>query len=434
MNIISLSMNERGFIVCLAFINLTLVTICVMMNIAQQKHKKNIMACLVIFIVNSLNLAALLEIHRECWYKLCDKMSPLGIIVNGIPHYFQYIFMLANISFAIYEFYNIRKSLKREFSVTTVREAIENLPTGLAFYDESGFLYLSNHIIHKLSIELTTKDLQNGLELIHDITVLQDTDICEIRGEEPAFRRKDGSIWQFSQSVIEIDDRSFIQLRADDITEIYHLSDEIRETNERLKLEKIRLAEHMKNIGEYISEEETLRVKMAVHDDFGELIARTVRAYERKASREEKAEVITEWSKLGQKMNRILTFSQKEINSLERIMTFANELDCKVEFIGTLPDQYIYRELILAAAFESLKNAVHHAKADEVIVTIMETEHKITASIYNEDKTNPKQITEGGGLTTLREKVEKAGGMMEIICSKGVTLCITLHKEVNINV
>lgn len=434
MSILSLPAHEHGFIILLNFISLTLISICLLINFVQPKHKKHFIATIVIFILNCLNLMCVLGLNKIRRHKIFDQISPIGSFINECPLLLQYIFLFLSIAFALYEFYIIFTFIRKRFSINVVRDSIENLPTGLAYYDESGFLYLSNRIMHRLSVELTQKDLQNGLELQNDVGSLQSGDMCVIKSEEPAFALSDSRIWQFSKANIEIEGRAYTELRADDITEIYHLSDEIRGINESLRSEKIRLAEHMKNIGRYISEEETLRVKMAVHDDFGELIARTVRAYERRANEEEKTELITAWSKLSQKMNSILTIDKRGRDSLEKVLTFAKELGCKIEIIGMLPDESIEREIILSATFESLKNAVYHAKAEEVIVTITNEHSKIITTIYNEDRTNPQSITEGGGLATLREKVEKAGGTMEIICKKGVTICIKLCKDVDKNV
>ena len=430
MNIQSLSTEVRGLIITLAFITLTLVTICLLLSFTQIKQKKHLIISMIIFLLNGINLAVLMEWNRVYWNKNFDNISLIARCVNELPYYLEYVFLLASVSVSFYQIYIVKNLGKKYFSATTVREAIENLPTGLAFYDESGFLYLSNRIIHKLSIELTEKDLQNGLELQNDLMLLQSSHHCVIKGEEPAFTLSDNRIWQFSKSFIEIENESYIELRADDITGIYHLSDDIRAVNESLNKEKQRLAEHMKNIGKYISEEETLRVKMAIHDDFGELIARTVRAYERRATKAEKEEVITAWSKLRPQMSRLLTIDCIEPNNLKNILSVAQKLNCKVELVGTLPEEFPNTQLIISAIYESLKNAVYHAEADEIRVTIMEEEKSVIATIYNEDKTNPTHIIEGGGLSALREKVEKSGGKMEIVCENGVTLRIKLYKEI----
>ncbi len=430
---LSLYINNINFILVIALIIITVITICMFVNFSQKNHKKHIIASVVVFMLNCLNLASLFELDRAYQYQNIESLNPISRFISNLPIFVQYIFFLANIIFIFYEVYIILSVFKKNFPINVVREAIENLTTGLAFYDEKGFLYLSNRIMHKLSIELTKKDLQNGLELQNDIKELQSSDVCIIK-EEPSFVLPNKKIWQFSKSMIEIEGKTFTELRADDITEIYHLSDEIRNVNENLKQEKIRLAKHMKNIDKYISEEETLRVKMAVHDDFGELIARTVRTYEQKASKEEKSALITAWSKLGNRINRILTIDDEDKNTFEKIISLAKELNCRIKLVGELPKDNIQSEIIISAIFEALKNAVYHAKADEVIITIINERNKIITTIYNEEKSNLTHINEGGGLTSIRERVEKTGGVMEIICNKGITVCVTLYKEMSANV
>ena len=422
MNITSISIHQIGIIITLAFISVILLTISLLINIAQPKHKKHLTINIAVFILNCLNLAGLLELNRVIENGTYNKTSYIGSIINNIPYIFQYLFIFASIGFVVFEFYNMWRFEKKELSIFAVKEAIKDLPLGLAFYNENGFLYLSNRIMNTLSLELTEKDLQNGVELINDLKSMQGNKNCLIQGEKLAFELSNGSIWQFASSKIIVEGKEFTELRADDITEIYHLSDDIRETNERLKAEKIRLGNHMKNIEKLISEEETLRVKMLVHDDFGELITKTVRDYERGISKENKEELINDWAKLGKKMKHIITYEQKEEPTLEKALIFAKKLNCKLVIKDELPKEEEYKDLILCAIRECLKNAVYHAYADVVTVKIENFSDKYTILIYNEDKDCPKTITYGGGLSSLDNKTKELGGKMKVICANGEIL------------
>ena len=67
----------------------------------------------------------------------------------------------------------------------------------------------------------------------------------------------------------------------------------------------------------------------------------------------------------------------------------------------------------MSGARESLTNAVHHAKASELTVTLY-YEYSFFVIEYTNDGIEPsKPVSEGGGLSSLRQSVESEGGIME---------------------
>lgn len=419
--------NEIGFIIALFFVSLLFNIFSSLTSLSYRKQKLYICINVIFFSLILAILPSLLDINYSYFNIKTTELAFWSTRISQLSVWVLYPLCFVIISFSIFAICYFRMKVTKNFSFFTVKKAIENLPDGLMFFDSNGFIALSNRIMHTLSFELCFKDLQNGIEFKNDLENLEKSDACVIHDEYPAFCLEDGSVWQFSQSSVSIDGQMFTELRADNITELYYLGKSVRDANEKLKQEQTRLVEHMKKINEYISEEESLRVKMLVHDDFGELIAVTVRKYENGVDREQKQELLSLWKNLIDKTNHFFDSKDFEKFSLAKIYYFAKQLNCDLIIHGSLPTNKPIREIIFTALYESLKNAVYHAKVDVLNISITQENNSCEIIIQNKNTNNLLDICEGGGLSALRKKIEKQGGSLTFTCNELITLKILFN-------
>jgi len=94
-----------------------------------------------------------------------------------------------------------------------------------------------------------------------------------------------------------------------------------------------------------------------------------------------------------------------------------------------LPQQESVAYLLTCAVRECVTNAVRYAEATELYADFSENETDATVSVTNNGKVPASQIVEGGGLSTLRRRVERAGGMMEVQSFPQFRLTVTVPKE-----
>ena len=78
-----------------------------------------------------------------------------------------------------------------------------------------------------------------------------------------------------------------------------------------------------------------------------------------------------------------------------------------------------------------LNNAIQYAKATEISANIWENEGSYTVVIRNNGKPPEREITEGGGLTNLRLRVENSGGKMTVQSVPRFSLAIEIPKFEN---
>lgn len=314
----------------------------------------------------------------------------------------------------------------------TIREAIDDLPGGLCFSEPDGLPVLVNRRMYAFSLELTGKPLQNCEEFWHSLSADSECDIGQPieDGGHPVFSCSDGKIWRFSRKVLEIDGRSYIQMTASDVTRQHQLSRALRENNAALDQQKERLKELLANIVQLKHEEEVLASKIRIHGQFGQCVLTTRRALVQNRPPEEMEEVTALWRNVIRKMRLNLSELQEdEDDTLNQLKEAAAAMGCKLVFTDVFPTDRDTKYLLLTAVREAVTNAVRHAGADQVTVTTTKTEDAYVTVICDNGLKKVQSVSEGGGLGGLREKIEKAGGQLKIVCDKGVCLHIRLPKQ-----
>ena len=75
-----------------------------------------------------------------------------------------------------------------------------------------------------------------------------------------------------------------------------------------------------------------------------------------------------------------------------------------------------------------LTNAVRYAEATELYADFSETETEASVTLTNNGKLPEGEIAEGGGLSSLRKRVERAGGQMIVQSLPAFRLTVTIPK------
>ena len=89
-------------------------------------------------------------------------------------------------------------------------------------------------------------------------------------------------------------------------------------------------------------------------------------------------------------------------------------------------------DLMYAAMQVCLSNAIQYAQATELIANIWEDGDRYTVLIRNNGKPPEKTITEGGGLSNLRRRIERIGGTMTVQSLPEFALVIGIPNRENL--
>ena len=191
---------------------------------------------------------------------------------------------------------------------------------------------------------------------------------------------------------------------------------------------KNRLQRLLAQMPEIIREEETLAMKLRVHDDIGHSILAARRVLLQHTDRKE----IRANAALGERSISVLYRSHQitaRSESLEAAKKRAEELGVRVLLAGDEPQSQHMRALSALAICECAANCVRHADGTELYVRFWQKPDCMEVSLTNNGAVPKEKITEGGGLSMLRQRIEKAGGKMEVWSIPRFKLMLSLPEQ-----
>ena len=329
---------------------------------------------------------------------------------------------------------SLRRQLRWQRSHVTrasVKEAFDQLPTGLCYYVRDGRTQLVNHRMDALCRLLTGAQLSNGAvfwdSLIHG-DVLPGNRVLQA-GEAPIVELADGRVWSFERSRIDAGGAETMQIIAADITREYRMNQELEAENRRLEEMNGRLRRYGGTIRELTRERETLAAKMRIHDGFGHALIATRRLCARPPELAQRAEALRMWRQnlnLMKHMDQALPPEQ----DFSALFHAAEAIGMRIQLDGDLsPDQLNCAPLLENAARECLTNAARHAGATQLRMRIEVCGGRIRAKFTNDGARPTAEVSEGGGLSALRRSVENAGGRMRLESKPRFRLILDLPQE-----
>lgn len=308
---------------------------------------------------------------------------------------------------------------------SAVKESFDNLPSGVCFFDANGIAILCNRQMHRLVFAIAGTDLQS----LPDVRRIMDGEAPGARCDKGVFILDDGSAWRFScTSVTGRGGSAYTQVVASDVTELYRRMNELAKDNLRLEEMGARMRRFSAGIIAATREEETLAMKMRVHDEIGRGIIATRRLLMQGGP--VKDFDLTVWRNAIQ-MLRHSGDAPESGDSLAALAEAAAGIGIALRISGTPPDDPAAMALIIAAIRECTTNAARHAGATELYVRFSAEEDAATAVITNNGAPPRGAVAEGGGLSSLRAKIELNGGGMSVRAEPafGLTVRVPLGRE-----
>lgn len=290
----------------------------------------------------------------------------------------------------------------------SVKEAFDNLPSGICFFNKNGIVTLCNYRMRRVFFELTGRDLQSLTELQEALN----KNAGENRRDNDVFLLDDGSAWRFTKEQITTRDKNaYTQITASDVTELYRRQKELEEDNKKLKEDGERIRRLSSEILSLIRDEEILNMKMRVHDDIGRSVIATRQFLNQGKPMEELD--LTAWKNAVRLLKHENELSEKR-DAVAELMNAACGIGIKVFIDGEFPENTAAKEILISVIRECMTNAVRHAGAGELYVRLARRENTASVSVTNNGAVPDGEIAEGGGLASLRILVEKSGGTMEV--------------------
>lgn len=364
---------------------------------------------------------------------LCVRSRVFGgeqdtMILFKIPYAFLFIMGICGYLFAGIQMFGIFKRRRNYLRENAIQESLDNLPSGIVFFDGNGMPKLMNRRMHQICMNLAGRDIQNITELEEALSkplkeqVFFDDDL-------KVYGFSDGSVWKFSEKeIITTGGDRFSQVLASEVSELYQSKVLLKRENQKLQEMSAAMKELSKNVVTLTREEETLSMKMRVHDNLGYSVLAAQRMLMRE-SEEDRDIFLSQWKQTLELLNKDNESVENE--QLHRqVQDRAKFLGVKIIYTGEkIWESHIFR-LLDIILLEALSNCVRHAGASELYVKFGSAEHEWGVVITDNGQKPEKNIKEGGGLSGIRKRVEQCGGTLRICSDPIFSITVKIPKEV----
>ena len=301
---------------------------------------------------------------------------------------------------------------RKNISAWSVKETMDDVPCGVCVSDSWGRIVLSNKKMRELSRMLIGAALQNYEDLKQVLDGNKSVQgVTRLSPENSVLYLPNGTVWMFQNYMLtEEEVAGYLQTVAFDVTEIYFNSEKIRMKNEKLELLNQKLKKMYEQIDESIREQEILKMKMQVHDSFGRSLLTIRRMLE---GNKEPDYMKNQLEILKQSVYILSGIMQDDTEKqYEESIKHAEKLGVSVEIEGELGDEYQVALITDKAIRECVTNCIRHAHGRRVYVQSHKTREGWKVCITNDGERPKEGCREGGGLSALREVVERDGGEM----------------------
>ena len=412
-------------LISILYFSLIIFSLCIAFLCSHHKHKY-------VFIITESMITiffSILLIGCLTYFDIDDisKLDPVSTFAVSIPVSIDFLllslFTLLNLFITIV----LIRNRKNTISKRSIKEAFDDLPCGICFYEASGVTRLVNSKRNDFSIRITGEYLLNGKKFI---SILTDENIkrnsLSHQDEKEYIISLDDHVYSFRRREHQLSDKSLYEIIATDITRKHQLSRELNKKNKELSSFNKRMRQYGETIEELTIEKETLSAKRNIHDKLGKLLILSRQSLDKDRTEEEKEVLLSTWK------NTLIAFeSMKENESndtYDELFKAAKDIGISVIFSGRRPESRKGKKIAAKAIIECMTNTIKHAKGNEVYVSFKERNRFIEIQITNNGEQPKEEIKEGGGLSSLRLLIEREGGSMKIISFPRFEMNITIEK------
>lgn len=380
-------------------------------DVAEQSYLCVLFDC--VMMAGELLFAGILFAVMDGIWNFAVCVAALWIVETGLLVY------------AVVRYVRTRRRMRYSLSRESIKEGSDNLPDGICFFDSQGTVLLINRKMMAIGIMLFGREIQTLDELRGALLCPPPAVEC-LDSAILLYQFPDGTVLRFTESVIADQDGEMItEVTAADVTELYAKQKELNSENARLSDANKRMKWILDNMNDIVREEEILSMKIRVHDDIGHSILAAKKALIEPQDIAVIRENAARWEHAVDMLYRANNMPAVQ-DEWETVQKRAQDLGVRIVLDGVLPVDVSTRHLLLLAVRECVTNCVRHAGGSSVFVKVSCNEKQTECEITNNGKAPRQLVVEGGGLSGLRRRIEREGGIMELISAPRFMLRIIL--------
>lgn len=355
-----------------------------------------------LFLVNYLTLQCCAQVN------VCRRN---GLPLRGISYYMSRcswpVILLAACAMTVLcaaTLWNMERWTKNNVTESSIKEGMDNLPSGLCWYSEDGTVIMKNKLMESLCFLLTGKYLYDGRRL-------KDA-FCRGMDENHVICLPNDTAWSIYMDTVRNGSEFLYEICAYNITKEYDTTRLLAKKQEEAQRVNAKLTQYSRELAQMITAGEILAAKVRVHDELGQGLLLTRKYLLRGGSEEDREKLLYVLRKNSTLMEG--DRSEGGRSYLEMILEAASDMGVTLVIDGMMPENRAVSDVITTAIHENLTNTIRHAQGDEMLVKLTNGRSACTAEFTNNGAVPQGPVEERGGLAMLRALVEAAGGEMEI--------------------
>lgn len=295
----------------------------------------------------------------------------------------------------------------------TIKLYLDKIPCGICCWQENGRILFSNRCMNELCTAITHRNLLNGNQFRD---ALED-DIVSVESK----------VWRFASREIMQDGERLYEMVASDITNEYAKTRAFEKDKAELDRLNKELKEYYLRIDESVKRQEILQAKMNIHDEMNRLMLSTV------AADKEDTQAINQIFSLWEQNALLLCMEAEQRNEQhesDALEALAGALGIKLIWKSDLPPSLNreQKELFFLSAKEAMVNAVKHADATAMEISIEPTKKALLFRFVNRGRMPVGEVHFAGGLDNLEQLAKKQGAALSIEIGEKFTLILRIYQ------
>lgn len=370
--------------------------------------------------------ASVLSIHwagreKESLFILLAALSMLPFFDEFLPWNLLIALALLDIRTALL-FRKAYRKYHKDLTDHAIEEAINKMEDGVFLTEENGNPVLMNRAMEEMMKISLGEIKRNGQVFWQEIT--ERGKPFTSQGNKILCHGKDGRIIQFSRRPFQTANGFGWQIDGSDITELYRMNRELEKKNDILRQKNRNMKELLEIMVRLESREALRDIRFKIHDMMGQRISYLQQILNNKDYKN--------YGRIGDILSHLLTDMKKEITVkpaliLSELIDAYSSLGIHLTVEGKLPSGS-GGSLLVEIIREAASNAVIHGKAGALHISFSEN-GTCHMTISDNGLGSKGPVHEGGGLSSIRSRVEKRGGTFTVKHGKPFTLIVDLPRD-----
>jgi signal transduction histidine kinase len=344
-------------------------------------------------------------------FPFCDVLAPWNLLAA--------ILLLAGRS--ILGIPKARERLRHELSSDSINEAIDTLPTGVMFSDNTGNIILANTMMLNLMQLYSGQQYRDANVLWRHLQSLKNTSYLQKLsvGDKLLFRVRNGPSYLAARQSIRTEAESCNQLTITDVTEEDRSALMLEEQLKLLRADSKKMRSALDNL-EALKRQQTLaEVTSQIHDLLGQRIT-ILQQLLNNNDTNNYDDMIPLMQNLVQDIrNDVREDAHETLNNI--VATYAS-IGVTITIAGELPKEKEIATAFVSIIREAATNSVRHSHANLIQIVMNRQNGKQYLQTTDNGIALSEVIHFGTGLNGIKQRIERLGGTLTVNTKPRFTL------------